>query len=426
VAYATLLFCVKIILPYITSLQIKNKAKVYIKQLRKDIKGGCFMNFKRKLIIPVVISSLLFTPANIYSQDHIVKAGESLYTISKAYNVSISYIKELNNISSDTIYTGQVLKVQEEYYEYTVKSGDTLWLISQRFGLEVSKIKSINALTSDAIIIDQKLKLSSEAGYTVKSGDSLWIIANKYGITIQDIKITNSLTTDILYVGQALLIPKTTIQASTQNVSKQLLPLATKTYTVQAGDSISTVAYKFGLKADEIIKYNYLAPDEWLNQGQIISINGYAPRNYTVTPGESQTAERKGKIIDWYLEGQYLLNRGDVFKITDVISGLSFNVKMIGGYNHIDIETVSSIDTANMLKVFNGSWEWNPRAVVIFKDGMNIAASLSGMPHSFDLISGNNMNGHCDLYLLNSKPHGSSVSSGYVQQHYDRIQEAGQ
>ncbi len=410
-------------------LQIKYNAKVYIKQLRKNIKGGCFMNFRKKIILPVVISSLLLTPASVFGQNHTVIAGESLFTISRAYNVTITNIKTLNSMNNDTIYPGQVLKISEEYYDYTVKSGDSLWLIAQRFGISVNTIKSINAMTGDTINVGQKLKLGSEAGCTVKSGDSLWLIANRYGISVLDIVNANSLTSDVLNVGQPLLIPKTSTQTQTQiqplPVSKQLLPLATKTYTVQSGDSVSTVAAKFGLKSADIIKYNYLAPDEWLNQGQIISIDGYAPRNYTVTPGESQNPERKGKIVDWFLEGQHLINRGDVFVITDVSTGLSFNVKMIGGYNHIDIETVTSVDTATMLKVFGENWKWEPRAVVIFKDGMNIAASLSGMPHSFDAISNNNMNGHCDLYLLNSKPHGSDVSISYVQQHYQKIQEAG-
>jgi hypothetical protein len=68
-------------------------------------------------------------------------------------------------------------------------------------------------------------------------------------------------------------------------------------------------------------------------------------------------------------------------------------------------------------------WTWSPRPVVIFKDGMNIAASLSGMPHSYDTVSTNGVSGHFDLYLLNSKPHaGTSVS--YVEQHQSNVYSA--
>jgi hypothetical protein len=47
------------------------------------------------------------------------------------------------------------------------------------------------------------------------------------------------------------------------------------------------VAAKFGVTQAQIVKYNYLVEGEWLNEGQKIAINGYAPRNWDVIPGES-------------------------------------------------------------------------------------------------------------------------------------------
>ena len=52
---------------------------------------------------------------------------------------------------------------------------------------------------------------------------------------------------------------------------------------------------------------------------------------------------------------------------------------------------------------------------------MNIAGSLSGMPHSFDTTPNNSVIGHFDLYLKNSLPHSGSTSQTYVQQHYNNI-----
>ena len=160
-------------------------------------------------------------------------------------------------------------------------------------------------------------------------------------------------------------------------------------------------------------------PGEWLNAGQKIAINGYAPRNFAVTPGESSSPKSVGKIVDWFLDGKYLIKRNDVFLVTDVATGLQIKLKMMGGVNHSDVEPLTSDETAKMRKLFP-TWNWTPRPVVIFHKGINFAASLSGMPHSFDTIS-NNVNGHFDLYLFNSKGHGESVSQAYVQQHRDNI-----
>lgn len=300
---------------------------------------------------------------------------------------------------------------------YTVKSGDSLWKISSANGLTVAQLKQYNGLNSDVIYPGQKLALSPAAKYTVKSGDTLWLIAGKYGTTVAAVKSANNLTSDMIYPGQVLYIPSGT-GGSTRPAPVTSWPSIT--YTVKAGDYLSVVAAKFGVSQADIMKYNYMDEGEWLNEGQKIAINGYAPRNYAVLPGESSAPARAGKMVDWFLDGKYLLKRNDVFLITDVSTGLQFKVKMLGGLNHSDVEPVTAADTATMQKLFP-TWNWTPRPVVIFHKGINFAASLSGMPHSYDTVSGNNVTGHFDLYLYNSKGHSGSVSAAYEQQHKNNI-----
>lgn len=299
---------------------------------------------------------------------------------------------------------------------YTVQSGDSLWKIATTNGLTVTQLKQYNGLTSDTIYIGQKLSLSSAQKYTVKSGDSLWLISQRFGVTVSRIIGFNSLTSTSIYPGQVLYIPSSAAAAKPTPV----LNWPSVTYIVQTGDTVDGVAKKFGVASADIVKYNYMDPGEWLDEGEKIAINGYAPRNYAVMPGESSAPTRVGKLVDWYLDGKYLLKRNDIFLITDVQTGTQFKVKMLGGINHSDVEPVTANDTATMQKLFP-TWEWKPRPVVIFYDGINFAASLSGMPHSFDSTPDNNVTGHFDLYLYHSTAHSSTASTTYEQQHADAV-----
>ena len=307
---------------------------------------------------------------------------------------------------------------------YTVKAGDWLSKIASANGITVNQLKQYNSLTSDTIYVGQKLIISPDTKYVVKKGDSLWLIATRNSTTVEKIKSLNNLKSDVIYVNQELYLPSgANSSVETPPVpaapSKAVTSWPSITYTVKAGDTLSGIAKKYNTTVDAIMQYNYMDPGEWLNEGQKAAINGYAPRNFAVTPGESSSPKSVGKIVDWFLDGKYLIKRNDVFTVTDVATGLQIKFKMMGGANHSDVEPLTSEETAKMKKLFP-TWTWTPRPVVIFHKGINFAASLSGMPHSYDTIS-NNVTGHFDLYLHNSKGHSATVSQSYVQQHLNNI-----
>jgi LysM repeat protein len=384
---------------------------------------------------------------------HTVASGDSLWGISQKYNVSMDLIKNYNNITNDTIFIGQNLYITEppaeessnlNYENYTVKAGDTLWKISQNYNTTVAEIKSLNNLTSEVLYLGQSLKIKEIPGsstssqpenttHTVVSGDTLWKISQDYKVTVDEIKAQNNLTTSVLSIGQKLIVPDTNEPAAQNSTTQntQVSPEASEdisewpevTYIVQPGDTVSGISRAFNVPVSDILKYNYMTADQWLDANDKIAISDYAPREYTVFANEASTIESTGKLVDWYLEGQYLIKRWDTFKILDVETGKSFSVRMMGGYNHSDIEPVTSNDTQIIKELFS-TWQWSPRAVVIYKDGINIAASLSGMPHGASTINTNNVSGHFDLYLQNSKAHSSKASEQYIQQHYDMIQKA--
>lgn len=101
---------------------------------------------------------------NIYT----VQAGDSLWKISQANKVSITDLKTWNHLTNDNLYVNQKLSLlaphnHETAATYTVQKGDTLYLIAIRYKLSISQLKSMNNLTSDIIYVGQVLKVSAGA-----------------------------------------------------------------------------------------------------------------------------------------------------------------------------------------------------------------------------------------------------------------------
>lgn len=131
---------------------------------------------------------------------------------------------------------------------YIVQKGDTLWSIARKTGLTVDELKEINNLTSNTISIGQQLKLEKEKEpieeniYIVQKGDSLWAIARKLGINVNDLINYNNLTSTTIGIGQQLKIPQTNQEY----------------YTVQRGDTLYSIARRFNTTVDKIIQDNNL------------------------------------------------------------------------------------------------------------------------------------------------------------------------
>ena len=104
-------------------------------------------------------------------QIHIVGAGETLYAISRANNISVEDLKKFNHLTTNDISVGQELYMYdvdnktvsnnktELYSKYVVKQGDTIYSIARKNNMKVAEILKINNLDSNAIAIGQILKI---------------------------------------------------------------------------------------------------------------------------------------------------------------------------------------------------------------------------------------------------------------------------
>jgi len=119
--------------------------------------------------------------------------------------------------------------------------------------------------------------------------------------------------------------------------------------------------------------------------------------------------------------------RGKVATVTDVKTGKQFKVKRYAGSLHADSDPLTAADTAVMKEIYGGSWSWNRRAIWVTVDGVTYAASMNGMPHSYDHLSGNNFAGHFCIHFYKSKGHTSgvecSIHQAFVKYAYDKARE---
>ena len=180
-----------------------------------------------KEMAEAVVKSIILYSGNIYNNDgfYTVVAGDTLYNISKRFNISVDDIKRLNNLNSNLLSIGQILKISSgsntnsnNYINYIVVKGDSLYAIARKYNTTVDEIKRLNNLSSNLLSIGQILKISSDSNtninsnnyinYIVVKGDSLYAIAKKYNTTVDEIKRINNLNSNNLSIGQVLKIFK--------------------------------------------------------------------------------------------------------------------------------------------------------------------------------------------------------------------------
>ena len=142
-----------------------------------------------------------------------VQKGDTLWSIARKFNLTVDKLKEINNLNNNIISIGQRLVVSENVPKnnsYMVKKGDTLYSVSKKYNLGVDELKSINNLNSDTLSIGQILKVEKEEEpkvYIVEKGDSLYSISRKFNVAVSELANINNLSTTILSIGQKLLIP---------------------------------------------------------------------------------------------------------------------------------------------------------------------------------------------------------------------------
>ncbi|HJH33154.1 MAG TPA: LysM peptidoglycan-binding domain-containing protein [Ligilactobacillus aviarius] len=329
-----------------------------------------------------------------------VKAGDSLWGISQTYGTTVNNLKQINNLSSNVIYVGQVLKLKQQSNStsnqapqstadtYTVQSGDTLWGIANTHDTMVNNLKQINDLTSDTIYVGQVLKLKQQSTtqqgssqpsqsnssdfYTVKAGDSLWKIAMGNDLTVDHLKQMNNLTTNTIYVGQQLRIKEgqTNSQPSQSNSQTNQSSQNTGTYTVKAGDTLWGIANDHDTTVNALKQNNHLNSDT-IYVGQVLSL-GQA----TSTSSHSQSSASAQSSSP--TNGTYMVKAGDT--LWSIANANDMTVAQLKQKNDLSNDTIYVGQTLNVSSAKSVSTTSTASATYTVKSGDSLwkIASANG------------------------------------------------
>ncbi|MCM3772905.1 MULTISPECIES: LysM peptidoglycan-binding and 3D domain-containing protein [Priestia] len=190
--------------------------------------------------------------ASADTDTHKVKAGETLFSISQQHNVTVEDLKKWNGLSSTLIYANQTLK--------------------------------IGSTSTDSSSNSTPTTTSSNHTYTVKSGDTLYRIAKNNGTSVQQLKEWNNLSSHLIYVNQVLKIsgagtvsssPSAPVQEKTNETQASPAPSNSKSYKVQPGDTMWSVAQRHGISISQLKQWNNLSSNTiYINQ--VLQVGGQA------------------------------------------------------------------------------------------------------------------------------------------------------
>lgn len=277
------------------------------------------LNKINKLTASLLLSSTMaLAPiSQAFAQStHTVQDGEWLWGIARQYGLTAGDIMAANGLTSEWIDSGMQLyipatgSISDDSYDngytgavsgvHVVRPGDTLSTISSIYGISVDQLMAWNGLYSSWLNVGDQLVLYGDANasyqpstptypttptypstgqyYTIQAGDTLSGIAAVYGTSVEHLMALNGLGSTWLVAGNSLCVPAngpvyvpdTSWSTPTDGV-----------HIVQSGDTLSGIAWKYGVSESDLWSWNNLYTD-WLNVGDVIYVGSYSPNHEVV------------------------------------------------------------------------------------------------------------------------------------------------
>ena len=185
--------------------------------------------------VPIEKTFLLDSPDSPFENvnqinwiSHVVVSGDSLWKLAKKYDTEVRIIKEINYIDSYLLSINDTLLIPLSksksnnfipYEMHIVSEGDTLWDLSKKYNIDIEDLIRMNSLNKDSYLqLGQQLTIGNKnihrnieskkrtILYSVKQGDNLYKISDLFDVTVESIKEINDFETSDLMPGQIIKI----------------------------------------------------------------------------------------------------------------------------------------------------------------------------------------------------------------------------
>ncbi|MDH5365665.1 MAG: LysM peptidoglycan-binding domain-containing protein [Cyclobacteriaceae bacterium] len=160
---------------------------------------------------------------------HEVKKKETLYSLSRSYNVPIKSIIAVNKGVEEGLSIGQKVRIPKLLTNentkdriHIVKEKETFYSISKMYNVTVEDIKKWNKRSSNSLDVGEKLKIRNSGKkegssidssaligkkvHIVKKKETLYAISRQYGVSTEDLMKWNKMSSNVLSVGQKLIV----------------------------------------------------------------------------------------------------------------------------------------------------------------------------------------------------------------------------
>ena len=344
-------------IPYTTTVRVGQKLNVYVPQDLEEYYASIDKTSKIEEKAP----DYTYNEDNSSVVYHKIRRGESLGLIAEKYGVSVSSIKDWNDLTSNRIIAGKKLKIYSEavhendynkepvvntnsnIYRYKVKRGDTIGQIAERFNIPSHMLRTWNNLRSNKIIAGQTLKIYTSDPvvsivddsnntsenvnyYKIRKGDTINRIAEQYGVGIDEIRDWNNLRSNKIIAGNKLKIysnkgphnPKRIDNVSTTKTNKGSGEVVY--YEIKKGDTIGQIAEKFHVSVSNLRNWNNISGNKIIAGKTLVLYKGSSepPKNLTsLNKGEKYHTVRRGETISQVAE-KYNVAISDIKKWNNI------------------------------------------------------------------------------------------------------------
>ncbi|PWN08209.1 LysM peptidoglycan-binding domain-containing protein [Rhodohalobacter mucosus] len=281
-----------------------------------NVKAFLF-NIRPTMALLVILMATIAIPAHSQqtTEVHVVQQGETLFSIARDYNITVGELRQWNGLESDNLRPGQSIRISpppaENQITHTVDQGETLFSISRKYGVTIAEIQQWNDLRTNNLDLGSELVIylpepgnaeeplvtpdpanggqipeqresivrSADSGtantyYTVRSGDTLYKIAGDHGMTIGELRNLNNLEGDMLRIGQQLIVRETESSAPSvaENPDESTPQGRFVQYRMERGESSGDLLQKFNMSEQELSALNPGVELEELASGQLVTV----------------------------------------------------------------------------------------------------------------------------------------------------------